>query len=57
MFLVLLINIIFLILVTSIYKTEAGIGTISVESCKRTKALDTWLHLAINVLGTAILGW
>jgi hypothetical protein len=56
MFLVLLINIIFLAWATRTYTAQARIGTIPVGSCQRTKDLNTWLHLAINVLGTAMLG-
>lgn len=35
---------------------ENGIATIQKGSCSRTKSLDLWLHLIINVLGTLLLG-
>lgn len=41
---------------TSRFGYENGIATIQKGSCSRTKSLDLWLHLAINVLGTLLLG-
>lgn len=37
------------------FGVDVGIGTIQHEQCDRTKSLSLWLHLAINVLGTALL--
>ena len=37
------------------FGVDAGLGTIQQGSCKQTKKLSLWLHLAINVLGTAML--
>lgn len=52
---VLIINVIFTIWATSTYKPRAGIGTMRAGSCKRIEIANTWLHLAINVLGTVML--
>lgn len=41
---------------TSRFGYENGIATIQKGSCSRTKSLDLWLHLVINVLGTLLLG-
>ena len=56
MFSVLITNLSFTIWAVRTYKTTTGgIGTLQSGSCERTKTLSTWLHLAINVLGTAML--
>ncbi|KAI9803253.1 MAG: hypothetical protein M1825_002044 [Sarcosagium campestre] len=52
---VLLTNIIFTIWATATYGTKGGIGTIRTGNCGRIENASTWLHLAINVLGTAML--
>lgn len=38
------------------YGLNGGLGTIHEGACIKTKNLATWLHLAINVLGTLLLG-
>ena len=35
--------------------TSEGIGTIYIGDCSKVKSLDRWLHLVINILGTALL--
>jgi hypothetical protein len=55
MFLISLINILLLTWSTRMYNTQDRIETISVKSCQTTKGLNTWLHLVINVLRTAML--
>ena len=52
---VFLINSILTIWAWKSFGVDAGLGTIQQGSCKQTKKLSLWLHLAINVLGTAIL--
>lgn len=54
-FLVLLINIGFLAWASSNRKIQGGIGTLQRGSCKTSERLDTWLHLAINILSTGML--
>lgn len=41
---------------TSRFGYENGIATIQKGTCSRTKTLDLWIHLVINVLGTLLLG-
>lgn len=41
---------------TSRFGYENGIATVQKGSCSRTKSLDLWLHLVINILGTLLLG-
>lgn len=55
MFSVLLINVAFTIWATSTHKSQGGIGTMYVGSCSQAETISTWLHLVINVLGTAML--
>lgn len=55
MFSVLVVNIVFTIWAVSTYKTSGGVGTMQTGSCQRTRVLSTWLHLAINILSTAML--
>lgn len=38
------------------FDVVAGFGTIQHGNCNQTKKFSLWLHLAINVLGTALLG-
>ena len=52
---VLFINTIFMIWAIKTYGTHDGIGIMFSGSCQKTRSLSTWLHLAINVLGTAML--
>ncbi|KAL8901925.1 MAG: hypothetical protein Q9207_004966 [Kuettlingeria erythrocarpa] len=53
--LVFLINLIVTIWAAAHYGIDNGIGTIQDGSCQTTKTLSLWSHLAINVLGTALL--
>ena len=38
------------------YKTSGGIGTLYIGDCSTVKTLNLWLHLAINILSTLLLG-
>ena len=51
-----LINFIFTIWALVTFGAEGGIGTLQKGDCERTKSLNLWIHLAINVLSTALLG-
>ena len=53
---VFLINLLVTIWASSHYGTHGGFGTIQNGNCNKTKKLATWLHLAINVLSTFLLG-
>lgn len=53
---VFLVNLIVTIWATNTYDIASGLGTIQDGSCNRTNSLATWLHLAINVLSTLLLG-
>ena len=55
MFSVFIINLSFTLWAISNHETQGGIGTLQEGSCAQTKTLSTWLHLAINILGTAML--
>ena len=50
-----LINSILTIWAWKSFGVDAGLGIIQHGSCKQTKKLSLWLHLAINILGTAML--
>lgn len=52
---VFLINLILTIWASKSFGVDAGFGTIQHGNCHQTKRLSLWLHLAINVLGTALL--
>jgi hypothetical protein len=52
---VFLINLVLTIWAWTKFDVNEGIGTIHQGNCDRTKSLSLWLHLAINVLGTALL--
>ncbi len=52
---VFLINMILTIWAWAKFDVNGGIGTIHQGNCNQTKSLSLWLHLAINVLGTALL--
>ena len=54
--LVLILNITWTIWAVTTYGTQDGRATIFDGSCKQTKALTIGLHLAINILGTILLG-
>jgi hypothetical protein len=52
---VFLINLVLTIWAWTKFDVNEGIGTIHQGNCDRTKSLSLWLHLAVNVLGTALL--
>lgn len=52
---VFLINLVITIWASKSFGVDAGFGTIQHGNCDQTKKLSLWLHLAINVLGTALL--
>ena len=54
--LVLIINLSFTIWAVSSFRTQNGLGTLYDGSCKRTRTLAFWIHLAINVFSTLLLG-
>ena len=53
---VLIINLILTIWAISTFGVQNGLGTLQDGSCKRTATLTFWVHLAINVLSTLLLG-
>ena len=53
---VLIINLSFTIWAVLSFKTQSGLGTLYDGSCKRTRTLTFWVHLAINVFSTLLLG-
>ena len=53
---VLMINVILTIVASTKFGLKNGIGTLQEGSCQVTKNLSLWLHLAINVLSTLLLG-
>lgn len=53
---VLLINIGFTIWALGHQKVTNGFDVLYKGSCQRTESLSTWIHLAINVLSTGMLG-
>ena len=55
-FTVLLINVSVLIWTLSKSDMVRGIGTLYKGNCARTKSLNTWLQLVINILSTTLLG-
>lgn len=50
-----LINFILTIWAWKSFGVDAGFGAIQQGNCGPTKRLSLWLHLAINILGTALL--
>lgn len=52
---VVLINSILTIWASKSFGVNDGLGTVQHGRCDRTKSLSLWLHLAINILGTALL--
>ena len=54
--LVLIVNLCFTIWAVSSFQTQRGLGTLYDGSCKRTRTLAFWIHLAINVFSTLLLG-
>ena len=55
-FAVLITNIVWVLWTTQIYGTKGGVGTIFTGSCSFSKSLNTYFHIAINVLSTILLG-
>ena len=53
---VLVINLVFMIWALSKSRVQNGLGTVQDGGCKRTKTVTFWIHLAINVLSTLLLG-
>ena len=53
---VLIINVILTIWAVSSSGVQNGLGTLQDGSCKKTTTLTFWIHLAINVLSTLLLG-
>ena len=53
---VLIINLILTVWVVSSSKVQNGLGTLQDGSCKTTTTLTFWIHLAINILSTLLLG-
>ena len=51
-----LLNTIFLIYGLATGNVVGGVGTIFSGSCDKVKTLDLWLHIALNILGTILLG-
>ena len=51
-----LINVIFTIYALAIDHAPGGIGTLFMGNCDRVKSLDLWMHVALNMLGMALLG-
>jgi hypothetical protein len=52
---VLLVNVIFAVWAASSRPLQDGIGTLYEGGCDKSKSISTWVHLLINVLGTALL--
>ena len=52
---VLLVNIILIVVVDTKHGISAGFATLQDGDCNKTKRLDLWLHLLINVLSTLLL--
>lgn len=53
---VLTINVVLTVVAWSKFGLSSGIGTLQEGSCRTTKEISLWLHVAINVLSTLLLG-
>ena len=53
---VLIVNVVLNVFASIKYGVHDGLGTLQEGSCHTTKNLSLWLHLAINVLSTLLLG-
>ena len=53
---ILIINLSFTIWAVSRFRTQNGLGALYDGSCKRTRTLAFWIHLAVNVFSTLLLG-
>lgn len=51
-----IINIVFISWAIASSGVHGGLGTLQEGSCHQTNVLTLWLHIAINVLGTLLLG-
>ena len=54
--LVILVNLAFTIWATTTFGVHDGFGTLQKGDCGKTKTLNFWIHLAINILSTLLLG-
>jgi hypothetical protein len=54
-FIVLFVNVLWLIYAKAKYGIVDGYGTIRKGECSEVKKLNTWLHLVINILSTLLL--
>jgi hypothetical protein len=54
-FVILIINVVWLVYAKQKYGIVDGYGTIRKGECSDVKQLNTWLHLAINILSTLLL--
>lgn len=52
---VFIVNTVLTIWASRTYGVSGGLGTIYKGSCKRSESLSLWLHLAINILSSALL--
>ena len=52
----LVINILFSVLATTIKGAPDGVGTLYEGDCGKVHNIDTWLHVALNGLATALIG-
>ena len=52
---VFLINLVMIVWASAKYPVNDGLGTIQQGSCSKTRIMNTWLHLAINILSTVLL--
>ena len=52
----LVLNVLFSVLATAIDGAPNGIGTLYEGNCKKVHSMDTWMHVALNVLATMLIG-
>lgn len=53
---VLMLNVVLTVIAYTKYGLSGGLGTLQEGSCQSTKKLSLWLHVAINILSTLLLG-
>ena len=53
---VILINLCFTIWAVATFGVDGGFGTLQRGNCDRTRKLNFWIHLGINILSTLLLG-
>ena len=51
-----LLNLIFTIWAASKSKNDLGIGSLYEGECRTVRDVESWLHIAINAMGTILLG-